>query len=63
MDFNNNVENSFEPTTAAVNNEHIVIEASKMPNSVLQRLMEGVKNDHANDMFPYDRAHNRHNRS
>lgn len=63
MDFNNNVENSFEPINATVNNDHIVVEASKMPSSVLQRLMEEVKNDQANDMFAYDRAHNRHNRS
>lgn len=63
MDFNNNVENSFEPTNATVNNDHIIVEVSKVPNLVLQRLMEEVKNDQANDMFAYDRAHNRHNRS
>lgn len=42
--------------------EQIIIEADQMPNSVLQRLMEEVKNDNANNMFAYDRAHNRHNR-
>lgn len=44
------------------NTEQIVVDAEQMPNSVLQRLMEEVKNDTANNMFAYDRAHNRHNR-
>lgn len=42
--------------------EQVVVEADQMPNSVLQRLMEEVKNDNVNNMFAYDRAHNRHNR-
>lgn len=44
------------------NTEQIVVDTEQMPNSVLQRLMEEVKNDTANNMFAYDRAHNRHNR-
>jgi len=40
----------------------IISDADQMPNSLLQRLMEEVKNDTANNMFAYDRAHNRHNR-
>lgn len=46
----------------AAQTEEIIIDAHQMPNSVLQRLMEEVKNDTANNMFAYDRAHNRHNR-
>ena len=42
--------------------EQVVVEVEQIPNSVLQRLMEEVKNDNANNMFAYDRAHNRHNR-
>ena len=42
--------------------EQVIVEADQMPNSVLQRLMEEVKNDNVNNMFAYDRAHNRHNR-
>lgn len=42
--------------------EEVIVEAGQMPNSVLQRLMEEVKNDNVNNMFAYDRAHNRHNR-
>ena len=42
--------------------EQVIVEAEQMPNSVLQRLMEEVKNDNANNIFAYDRAHNRHNR-
>lgn len=63
MDFTNQIESSYETANVASSNEQIVVEASKVPNSVLQRLMEEVKNDQANDMFAYDRAHNRHNRS
>ena len=40
----------------------VIIEANKMPDTVLKRLMEEVKNDNVNQMFAYDRAHNRHNR-
>lgn len=40
----------------------VVVEADQMPNTVLRRLMEEVKNDSVNPMFAYDRAHNRHNR-
>lgn len=46
----------------AAQKEEIIVDAHQMPNSVLQRLMEEVKNDNANNMFAYDRAHNRHNR-
>lgn len=63
MDFNNHVEKDVEITKVSANNDQIVVEASQIPSSVLQRLMEEVKNDQANDMFAYDRAHNRHNRS
>jgi hypothetical protein len=63
MDFTYQVESSIETANIASSNEQIVVEANKVPNSVLQRLMEEVKNDKANDMFSYDRAHNRHNRS
>lgn len=42
--------------------EQVIVEIEEMPNSVLQRLMEEVKNESANNMFAYDRAHNRHNR-
>jgi len=63
MDFTNQVESSVETANVASSNEQIVIEATKVSNSVLQRLMEEVKNDKMNDMFAYDRAHNRHNRS
>jgi hypothetical protein len=48
---------------AAKPSNNMVVEAGKVPNLVLQRLMEEVKNDKANAMHGYDRAHNRHNRS
>lgn len=50
------------PVAITAQTEPIIVEADQMPNSVLQRLMEEVKNDSANNMFAYDRAHNRHNR-
>ncbi len=40
----------------------IVIDANQLQDTVIKRLMEEVKNDNANQMFAYDRAHNRHNR-
>jgi hypothetical protein len=63
MDFTNHVESSVETARNSADSEKIVMEASQLPNAVLQRLMAEVKNDQANDMFAYDRAHNRHNRS
>lgn len=54
---------NFEGTIdVASKNDQVIMDADQMPNSVLQRLMEEVKNDTANNMFAYDRAHNRHNR-
>jgi hypothetical protein len=63
MDFTNHFESSQDNATVASGNKQIVVEASKVPNSVLLRLMEEVKNDQADDKYAYDRAHNRHNRS
>lgn len=40
----------------------VVTEAHQMPDKVLRRLMEEVKNESVNPIFAYDRAHNRHNR-
>jgi hypothetical protein len=45
------------PTPAA-----IAIDASKIPNAVLQRLIEEVRHDHQNHVAEYNRTHNRHNR-
>lgn len=42
--------------------DQVIVDVDQMPNSILQRLMEEVKNDNSNNMFAYDRAHNRHNR-
>jgi len=63
MDFNNQSHSDFESTESTVNQSSNVISVNEVPNAVLQRLMAEVKNDQANDMFAYDRAHNRHNRS
>ena len=63
MDFINQTESSADAANVTPANEQIVMDANKMPNSVLQRLMAEVKNDKANDMYAYDRAHNRHNHS
>lgn len=63
MDFNNDSQSDFTTTDSPVNQENNVINVDEVPNAVLQRLMAEVKNDQANDMYAYDRAHNRHNRS
>ena len=63
MSFNTQADNFFGTEILTSSNEQIVIEANQISNPVLQRLMEEVKNDQANNIFAYDRAHNRHNRS
>jgi len=63
MDFNNQSQTDFATPEATVNQANNVMNVNEVPNAVLQRLMAEVKNDQANDMFAYDRAHNRHNRS
>jgi len=63
MDFNSQSHSDFTVTERPVNQENNVLNVNEVPNAVLQRLMAEVKNDQANDMFAYDRAHNRHNRS
>jgi len=63
MDFNNQSQSEYSANDRTVNQESNVMAVNEVPNAVLQRLMAEVKNDQANDMFGYDRAHNRHNRS
>ncbi|SHN36178.1 YhhA family cyclophane-containing RiPP [Mucilaginibacter sp. OK098] len=63
MDFNNQPQSDFAATESSVNQQNNVLNVNEVPNAVLQRLMAEVKNDQANDMYAYDRAHNRHNRS
>jgi hypothetical protein len=63
MDFNNQSHSDFTAAETTVKQENNVMNVNEVPNAVLQRLMAEVKNDQANDMFAYDRAHNRHNRS
>ena len=63
MDFNTQSHSDFTSTESSVDQQNNVLNVNEVPNVVLQRLMEEVKNDQANDMFAYDRAHNRHNRS
>jgi hypothetical protein len=63
MDFNTQSESNYSVSEASVNQENNVLNVNEVPNAVLQRLMAEVKNDQANDMYAYDRAHNRHNRS
>lgn len=41
--------------------ENVAFEA-KVSSSVLQRLMQEVKNDAVNNISAYNRTHNRHNR-
>jgi len=41
----------------------LVIEASRIPNAVLQRLIAEVKSDASGNPSSYNRSHNRHNRS
>ncbi len=40
----------------------ISIDASKIPNAVLRRLIEEVRHEHQNHVAEYNRTHNRHNR-
>ena len=40
----------------------ISVEASKVPNAVLKRLLEEVKYESQNNILAYNRTHNRHNR-
>jgi hypothetical protein len=62
MEFLDQVTNH-QAKSMAKTSDNVIVEAGKVPNPVLKRLMEEVRNDKANDMFAYDRAHNRHNRS
>lgn len=39
------------------------IDANKVPNEVLKRLIKEVQHDHNNNIRSYNRTHNRHNRT
>ena len=46
----------------AINVKSISLDASKVPNVLLKRLIEEVQFENRNNILAYDRAHNRHNR-
>lgn len=62
MDLINRTDSQEEVNVIYTKPTEVKIEANQMPDAVLKRLMEEVKNDSVNPMFAYDRAHNRHNR-
>jgi len=62
MDIINHLDSQEEVNEISTKPTQVIFEADQMPDTVLKRLMEEVKNDNANQMFAYDRAHNRHNR-
>ena len=62
MDLINYSDSQEEVNLISTQPAQVIIEANQMPDTVLKRLMEEVKNDSVNQMFAYDRAHNRHNR-
>lgn len=45
-----------------VETKPLSIDAKQIPNAVLQRLIAEVKHDRENNIFAYNRTHNRHNR-
>jgi hypothetical protein len=62
MDLINESDSQGEVNEISAKPTRVISEANEMPDTVLKRLMEEVKNESANNMFAYDRAHNRHNR-
>lgn len=63
MKLNNSTVNNVSSNiiTKKSDNTTTSVEA-KVSNSVLQRLMQEVKNDAVNNISAYNRTHNRHNR-
>lgn len=63
MKLNNSTVNNFSSNiiTKKSDNTTTSVEA-KVSSSVLQRLMQEVKNDTVNNVSAYNRTHNRHNR-
>ncbi|MFM9951818.1 MAG: YhhA family cyclophane-containing RiPP [Saprospiraceae bacterium] len=51
-----------EQKDVSVNPNSLGIDVSKIPNVVLQRLIEEVRHERLNDVTAYNRTHNRHNR-
>jgi hypothetical protein len=51
-------ENQIAPTTSIME-----VEVEQLPSPVLRRLIEEVRHDIIEDISPYSRWHNRHNRS
>lgn len=51
-----------EQDNISVNLNSLSIDANKIPNAVLKRLIEEVRHEHQNNVTAYNRTHNRHNR-
>lgn len=63
MSLLNNIPETESQTEKTLQQDVISIDASKIENSVLQRLLEEVKCESQNNVTAYNRLHNRHNRS
>ena len=62
MNHNDTIAESTEQATVSQDLGSISVDASKVPNAVLQRLIEEVQNENQNNILAYNRTHNRHNR-
>ncbi len=59
----NMIINSIEEGNTLVHSSSpISVDAKKLPNALLQRLIEEVKYDSQNNISAYNRTHSRHNR-
>ena len=54
--------NQVKDDDTAVKPNAISIDAKKLPNALLKRLIEEVKYEAENNISAYNRSHNRHNR-
>ncbi len=63
MSLLNNIPETIPQKEETPQQDAISIDASKIENSVLQRLLEEVKCESQNNITAYNRLHNRHNRS
>lgn len=54
--------NAVQSGNISVKSNSTNVDVNKMPNPVLQRLMDEVKFETSNNISAYNRTHNRHNR-
>lgn len=62
MEPSNSLDNEIQHSHASTEFDSLSVDAKKVPNTLLERLIREVKTEAQPSVIAYNRTHNRHNR-